>query len=750
MPVSRFNKKHNNKYISKYVKYDEKMKDLVKISKNSVLENQNQNKLKIDEYSKKLNNLDKDKPKNKLKINKYSTKIKELSNMSFGDKFKLENDLKIDKYSTKIKNMISKKIFNDKDKLFDLENDLNKLGNITILPTKAYSKSYNMFRVVLAKDNIYQPLTKNEIFKTGKKISQILKNYNLSGSIETTLNFDGYVRSSNLTSIGNDIKIFNPSDFYDENEYKDFDKIDKFNSASLYIYAKNPNMKLGGRSENNDCLWYCINNTIPQYNPWSQAYKLKNFLGLKKKDLISIDDMYKIESKIGKVGINVSGDWNYTSKLGVNQNIFLILENNHFTINHKINRKAYYVSYKEKTILLHDKLNKQGYNGKEYINIDDELLDDIRNFRTEYILVPKKKDEPMEIQYTKYIEMAERLKKESNDDINLFKTGTIKKTALNLLDQTTKHISTENILFDEALIIENSTRNGLIFNEEYEGKAYKGDITSMYPYIYSSNNSLVPIQRGEYKTLSNNDIIEMNQKLKGGYAYGHYKYIIHKSDNPLIDRLFRFNTKTVRLYDDEETNSTDFYTSIDLVMADMLGLKKELIETPNNALLYPRKKCLTGFQVFNQFVEKLKPLKENKIEGAKLTMNIMSGSIGEINGTKLYIKDDSSDFYDLDQMNLRILTQSHTVDRKTQILKCVNKDYYYRSQLARFKPFLLANARMMMLKLVLPVNHLVKKVYIDSIISTEALNYSNEFGKIKFEYEKNIKIVSNRKEIFLD
>lgn len=78
-------------------------------------------------------------------------------------------------------------------------------------------------------------------------------------------------------------------------------------------------------------------------------------------------------------------------QIRVNQNIFLILENNHFTINHKINRKAYYVSYKEKTILLHDKLNKQGYNGKEYINIDDELLDDIRNFRTEYILVPKKK-----------------------------------------------------------------------------------------------------------------------------------------------------------------------------------------------------------------------------------------------------------------------------------------------------------------------------------------------------------------------
>jgi hypothetical protein len=45
-----------------------------------------------------------------------------------------------------------------------------------------------------------------------------------------------------------------------------------------------------------------------------------------------------------------------------------------------------------------------------------------------------------------------------------------------------------------------------------------------------------------------------------------------------------------------------------------------------------------------------------------------------------------------------------------------------------------------MLKIILPVNHLVKKVYIDSIISTEPLEYFNEWGKLKLEYSnKNIK-----------
>ena len=39
-----------------------------------------------------------------------------------------------------------------------------------------------------------------------------------------------------------------------------------------------------------------------------------------------------------------------------------------------------------------------------------------------------------------------------------------------------------------------------------------------------------------------------------------------------------------------------------------------------------------------------------------------------------------------------------------------------------------------MLKIILPVNHLVKKVYIDSIITTEPIEYSNNWGELKCEY----------------
>ena len=66
------------------------------------------------------------------------------------------------------------------------------------------------------------------------------------------------------------------------------------------------------------------------------------------------------------------------------------------------------------------------------------------------------------------------------------------------MDDTTKHITPEIIEFDEASILENSTSNGFIFSEPYEGIAHKGDITSLYPSIYSSKNVLVPIKRGIY------------------------------------------------------------------------------------------------------------------------------------------------------------------------------------------------------------------------------------------------------------
>ena len=64
---------------------------------------------------------------------------------------------------------------------------------------------------------------------------------------------------------------------------------------------------------------------------------------------------------------------------------------------------------------------------------------------------------------------------------------------------------------------------------------------------------------------------------------------------------------------------------------------------------------------------------------------------------------------------------------------------------------MLANARLTMLNIILPINDKVVKCYIDSVITTEPLEYKEGWGELKLEYaNKNIKIENNRKEKILN
>ena len=121
-------------------------------------------------------------------------------------------------------------------------------------------------------------------------------------------------------------------------------------------------------------------------------------------------------------------------------------------------------------------------------------------------MVPRNTNKPINDEYDEYTKLAKELKLKSNGIINIYKTGTVKKSALKLLDDTTKHITPEHIEFDEGCVLENSTSNGFIFSEPYEGIAHKGDITSLYPSIYSSKNVLVPVKKGIFKILTNDNI----------------------------------------------------------------------------------------------------------------------------------------------------------------------------------------------------------------------------------------------------
>ena len=97
-------------------------------------------------------------------------------------------------------------------------------------------------------------------------------------------------------------------------------------------------------------------------------------------------------------------------------------------------------------------------------------------------------------------------------------------------------------------------------------------------------------------------------------------------------------------------------------------------------------------------------------------------------------------------MNLIPIKITHSRDQRYTFYNCVGKDAYFKSQFARFKPFLWAQARFMMSKIIQPINNIVVKCITDGIITTQKIDCYNEMGKLKYEgYCPNIEIVNNAK-----
>ena len=219
-------------------------------------------------------------------------KLEESKNKNFKDATKrLNNDLLINQYKKKIRDMVSKNLFGDENKLTKFETKLNKISNGVVLPSKIYSKSKNVFRVILTQNNnsnFDKPYTKKRIKDIGLKISKKLSDYGLEGTITTTLDFDGLIRSGFQSDIGDDISIFDPNLYYNGDEYdiEHYENINRFSNVVFWITARNENAQFGGNSNFNDCFWFCLNNGIPQYNPWKKPEDLKEFLKIGRSDFL--------------------------------------------------------------------------------------------------------------------------------------------------------------------------------------------------------------------------------------------------------------------------------------------------------------------------------------------------------------------------------------------------------------------------------------------------------------------------------
>jgi hypothetical protein len=582
--------------------------------------------------------------------------------------------------------------------------------DINFFNTGARYKNRDVFCITLTK-HMSQP----EILDIANKVSSILGTYDDEGLIDLSVRGSRWYYQGQA-SWGSRIQF---RDDYDELEGNSFDKM------ALYISAM-PKSK-GGASYGNDCLYVCLYEILQSklIKLFPKPADMKRFLKLGIHDKVPLSSLEQLETKIN-CSINVTGDYTYTTKLQSNKVINLKLINEHYTIDDKkadtlkVNCR---ISRRDRKIMMYDRSTFTGYDGENIFPFTKEFKHQIYNWQTNYILV-ELIDEKKTIQenYESFIMIANTLKEKTNGKINLYRTGSYQITAKYLFSEMTKHIiNPDNIDQVEAEFIDKASQGAIYFTtKEYEGQGYKADIKSMYPSLLKST-MLFPLKKGELKYLKElNDI----------YLNGIYRCIIHGST-----KLFRFNRD-------------NYYTSIDLNLAKELNLKIDLIiDDKPNFLYYSRDKCLTGSEIFGEYVNFLFPLKNQDIKGAKMILNTLWGKLSQKdehnfihnNKNKVYIPDDVKP------------TFKPYNDDSTSI-STIKYNHYYKYGWARIMPFLIAKGRSVISKIMTPYIDRVVRCHTDGILFSEepkGIKYGSDIGDLVFEgYYKNVYINSSGKLLY--
>ena len=391
-----------------------------------------------------------------------------------------------------------------------------------------------------------------------------------------------------------------------------------------------------------------------------------------------------------------------------------------------INNRITGCSSKARLPLLYDPVDKQCFDGTEYFTATKKELNDwnvLKSNTSKYIPIKKDKDETFEDAYEKFVKQADALKTDSGGKINLYKTGTLKKSSLSFFFKTAnkkKHLC-EQMTDDEVRWICKCDHGQIYYKDKiYEGEAHSYDINSMYLSMMSCVNFKIPMKQGTFKTLSADDFTKMEAKY---FEYGIYRVRIESDDHVNTKKMFRFN-------------KNNHYTSIDMNVAKKLELKMTIIEDGrDNFLHYGAGTCSTGSRVFKEFATKMYGWRmKSGNKDFKMMIVLLWGSLSESN-LKSIQYDNNLDFdFNIDTDRYEIL---NTISLRDDIWKVdyVEKNKYFKFAWSRLKPFLLAFARQHLGRIMAP--------YLDEIVhvNTDGFRTKTEIdiklgsglGEIKYE-----------------
>ena len=592
----------------------------------------------------------------------------------------------------------------------------------------SYNKAKLRILDIARKDN--EKMSRDEMIDMcNEYLKQIREKYpDVDGLVSVSIKYSNRWYSGDVSEFKDDINYFTPSD-----SGLDFEDPDQYERIRFQFIPVR-HVRAGGTDDHNDCLMKCIMKYFKNSRKWISPADLKQKLGLERDDKISIDLMGKVEEIINgsdpsPYAIFVSGDAQYDSTIKSQKNIHLILSKGHYSINKTTLMKTTRQSYKERSVLIVDFVNGEYecYDGDENFKMSiNDFKDRCNNFFKDDKLLVVNKDftresklmDTIDEAYDYYIKLADELKKESDGLFNMYKCPTIKNMALNHFYDLTKAIQPEEITNNEALWINNSSSHAITYFEHFKGHVDVYDVNSHYPYILQITNNLFPIKNGEYKIIK-----FINDKPE----FGIYHCNITKTELKPY-KFFVFNNK-------------NYYTHLDIIMAQSYGLNIELIQDNQPNFLHYSKECLiSGSTLFKRYNESLYPLKQKKIKGAKLLLNVLWGALTEskifkesyeLNGNGGDLEGIDIKRLQSDDTHLRIHHQRYTESK-------------FRTNYGRIKPFVLAYGRSKMYFRFKKYEDIIVRMHTDSIYLKEKPNnlseISDKLGCLKHEYSGHVEI----------
>jgi len=651
-----------------------------------------------------------------LKAKNYKERYNLYNKLSTNDKLRF--DLKNEKKNQKaIKNNIRNNGYRHK-KFNEVVEKV--LGNFDTTASFLKNVKFNGSNIISLRVNsdVYQKqtFTIKNVQDISDKLSKELESKGFEGRQATAMIYGKYGwKAGYFKGIGDKTELYDINTKYEnKEELPEPDEIPAFN---IYINLKR---KAGGNSDSNDCLYYSLKYFIFNLSDtWKSPEDLKRFLNLGRTEKVHVKHIEKIEKKLKDYQINIIGDTTRTSLIKSNRIITIKLTNEHYEPVKHIKKNLCNIRFVEKKPLLFDRKTMESYDGiNKNILTHDEMIEILYDYNSEYILVdtPKRKKseiKPIEEEYKLWVESADILKAKTNGIINMYKTGNYKNTALDLFDRLTKFLEEpEELLQDEAEWIEGAKFSSLIFAKSYSGNLYHYDVKSLFPFLMKSNNLKVPIKRGEFIKLDKLDEI---------LQFGIYRCIIKPSEDENINKLFRLNKK-------------NYYTSQDIQNARDLKLEIELIQDDKpNFLYYSGDKTIKSCVVFNEYVNILFQLKELKIEGAKMILNILWGALGQIIKKSLYTK---AQCFECDEDKELVSEISpNNFDDKEHFIKTKQILNFYKTNYARYLPFLLSRSRKFMSDIMYPYRENIYRCNVDGFYIDKEIhqNKNVNIGELKFE-----------------